>query len=224
MFVRDDFRRRSDVLARIVTLRRLVGSRRVRRHPGRRSLRTVSVVSSASIVLAVVAAAGCGGSGAAAKSSNGSSAGPSTGAPSAAQLAEARRLINPNGDAQAPKAADVECVARVVVQNSTVDQIANDMAQIPNKDLRQLVMTDYLDCAYDYVLDLYMRFAPAGLSSSELACIRSKFTQLDTGRLSEVIVEDPDAGYTGPLVIKACESGAPTNPLQSGTIPNMGGS
>jgi hypothetical protein len=108
MFVRDDFRRRSDVLARIVTLRRLVGSRRVRRHPGRRSLRTVSVVSSASIVLAVVAAAGCGGSGAAAKSSNGSSAGPSTGAPSAAQLAEARRLINPNGDAQAPKAADVE--------------------------------------------------------------------------------------------------------------------
>jgi hypothetical protein len=182
-------------------------------------------VSSASIVLAVVALlAGCGGSGAATKSSNGSGAGPSTGAPSAAQLAEARRLINPNGVAKAPKAADVECVARVVVQNPTVDQIANDMAQIPDKDLRELVMTDYLTCAYDFVLDLYMKFAPAGLSSSELACIRSKFTELRTGRLSEVIVEDPDAGYTGPLVIQSCESGDRSNPLQNGTIPNMGGS
>ncbi|HEY5171650.1 MAG TPA: hypothetical protein VIK54_07975 [Acidimicrobiia bacterium] len=178
----------------------------------------------ASIVLAAVAVGGCGGSGAAAKSPSGSGAGPSTGAPTAAQLAEARRLINPNGAAQAPKAAQVDCVARVVVQNSTVDEIANDMAQIPDKDLRQLVMTDYLHCAYDYVLDLYMRFAPAGLSASELACIRSKFTQLDTGRLAEVMVEDPDAGYTGPLVIQACESGSPTNPLQNGTIPNMGGS
>jgi hypothetical protein len=196
----------------------------VRRHLGRRSLR-IRFLSSAWILLAVVALlAACGGSGAAAKSSKGSGPGPSSGAPSAAQLDEARRLINPNGVAKAPKAADVECVARVVVQNPTVDQIANDMAQIPDKDLRQLVMTDYLNCAYDFVLDLYMKFAPAGLSSSELACIRSKFTQLNTGRLSEVIVEDPDAGYTGPLVIKSCESGDRSNPLQSGTIPNMGGS
>jgi hypothetical protein len=177
-----------------------------------------------SIAFAVLVVADCGGSDAATKSSNGTGGGPSSGAPSAAQLAEARRLINPNGVAQAPKAAEVDCVARVVVQNPTVDQIANDMAQIPDKDLRQLVMTDYLNCAYNFVLDLYMRFAPAGLSSSELACIRSKFTELDTGRLSEVIVEDPDAGYTGPLVIQACESGARSNPLQSGTIPNMGGS
>lgn len=177
-----------------------------------------------SIGFAVVVVADCGGSDAATKSSNGSGAGPSSGAPSAAQLDEARRLINPNGVAKAPKAAEVECVARVVVQNPTVDQIANDMAQIPNKDLRELVMTDYLSCAYDFVLDLYMQFAPAGLSSSELACIRSKFTELRTGRLSEVIVEDPDAGYTGPLVIKACESGDRSNPLQSGTIANMGGS
>jgi len=112
----------------------------------------------------------------------------------------------------------------VVVQNPALDQIANDMAQIPNKDLRQLVMTDYLHCAYDYVLDLYMRFAPAGLSSSALTCIRSKFTELDINRLSEVIVEDPDAGYTGPLVIQACQSGSRSNPLQNGTIPSMGGS
>jgi hypothetical protein len=115
-------------------------------------------------------------------------------------------------------------VAKVVVLNPDLDQIANDMAQIPNKDLRQAVMTAYLQCAYNYVLDLYMRFAPAGLGGSELACIRSKFTQLDVGRLSEVIVEDPDAGYTGPLVIKSCTTGSSSNPLLTGTIPGMGGS
>ena len=72
------------------------------------------------------------------------------------------------------------------------------MAQIENKDLRQLVMTDYLNCAYNFVLDLYMRFAPSDLSPRQKACIRSKFTELNVNRLSEVMVEDPDAGYTGP--------------------------
>ena len=140
-----------------------------------------------------------------------------------AQLAEATRLLDPDHEPKSPNAAQVACVARVVVRNPPVDEIANDMAQIQNGDLRQLVMTDYLQCAYDYVLDLYMRFAPAGLSPAELACIRSKFTQLSVSRLSEVMVLDPDAGYTGPLVIHACQTGAKTNPLLHGTLPGMGG-
>ena len=43
------------------------------------------------------------------------------------------------------------------------------MAQIENGDLRELVMTDYLHCAYNFVLDLYMRFAPSGLSTEQKA-------------------------------------------------------
>jgi hypothetical protein len=173
---------------------------------------------------AVVGIAACGSSSTASKRPSGTGAGSATGVATAAQLAEARRLIDPDNQPQVPTAGEVACVARVVVQNPAVDQIANDMAQIPNKDLRQLVMTDYLQCAYNYVLDLYMRFAPPGLSSSALSCIRSKFTELDINRLAEVIVEDPDAGYTGPMVIKACQSGSPSNPLKNGTIPSMGGS
>jgi hypothetical protein len=148
----------------------------------------------------------------------------SAGAPTAAQLTEAKRLLNPeNTSAQPPSDKDVDCVARIVVQNPTVDQIANDMAQIPNKDLRQLVMTDYLHCAYNFVLDLYMRFAPAGMSAAELSCIRAKFTELNINTLSEVMVEDPDAGQTGPLLMHACETGASANPLQNG-LPSGGGS
>ena len=146
-----------------------------------------------------------------------------TGGLTAAQLAEARRLLDPTNVGAPPTPPQIACVARVVVLDPNVDQIANDLAQIENKDLRQLVMTDYLHCAYSFVLDLYMRFAPAGLSGAEKACIRSKFTELDINRLSEVIVEDPDAGYTGPLVIHACESGSKTNPLLHGTLPGMGG-
>ena len=145
-------------------------------------------------------------------------------APTPAQLAEARRLVDPDHERVPPTQAQVACVARVVVQNPNVDQIANDMAQIDNPDLRELVMTDYLLCAYNFVLDLYMRFAPSGLKAQQLACIRSKFTQLEIGRLAEVMVLDPDAGYTGPLVIAACKSGSKTNPLLHGTIPSMGGS
>jgi hypothetical protein len=170
------------------------------------------------MVLAMVLAA-CGGSGSTKTPGIGSN-----GAPTPAQLAEARRLIDPDNEPKIPTTAEVLCVAQVVVQNPTVDQVANDMAQITNKDLRQLVMTDYLHCAYNYVLDLYMRFAPAGISKPQLACIRSKFTQLDINRLSEVIVEDPDAGYTGPLVIHACQTGSTSNPLAHGTLPGFGGS
>jgi hypothetical protein len=145
------------------------------------------------------------------------------GRPTASQLSEARRLVNPENTPGRLTDAEVDCVARSVVMNPDVDEIANDMAQIENKDLRELVMTDYLTCAYNFVLDLYMRFAPAGLNPSELACIRSKFTELTVKRLAEVIVEDPDAGYTGPLVIKTCESHSAGNPLEHGTIPDMGG-
>ena len=181
------------------------------------------------LVVSVVAAglSGCSG-----PSSKAGPAGPRTAptaapgrpAPTPAQLAEARRLVDPDHEPVPPTAAQVACVAHVVVQDPNVDEIANDMAQIDNPDLRELVMTDYLLCAYDFVLDLYMRFAPAGLKAQQLACIRSKFTQLEIGRLAEVMVLDPDAGYTGPLVIAACKSGSKTNPLLHGTIPSMGGS
>ena len=172
---------------------------------------------------AVLLLASCGGSG--------RSAAPPTTAKGAgtvdgftrAQLAEARRLLDPDNEPVPPTQGQVECVARVVVLNPTVDEIANDMAQLDNGDLRELVMTDYLHCAYPFVLDLYMRFAPAGLSRPELACIRSKFTELTVQRLSEVMVLDPDAGYTGPLVIHACQTGAKTNPLLNLKLPGMGG-
>jgi hypothetical protein len=140
-----------------------------------------------------------------------------------AQLAEAKRLVDPDHEPKDPTPAQVACVARVVVLNPSVDEIANDMAQIQNADLRELVMTDYLRCAYNFVLDLYMRFAPAGLTPEALACIRSEFTRLEVGRLAEVMVLDPDAGYTGPIVIHACETGAKEDPLAHGTLPGMGG-
>ena len=133
-----------------------------------------------------------------------------------AQLDEARRLLNPENDPAAPTDQQIDCVARTVVENPDLDEIANDMAQIPNKDVRQTVMTAYLQCAYDYILDYYMRFAPAGLSDAELTCIRGKFKELDINVFSEVIVEDPDAGQTGPLLIRVCQSGSPVNPLQNG--------
>ncbi len=165
-----------------------------------------------------IVAAGCGSSG----SGHPQPAGPN--GPTAAQLTEAKRLLDPDNEPQQPSAEQLRCVAQTVVQNPFLDQVANDMAQIPNKDLRQAVMTAYLQCAYNYVLDQYMRFAPANLSAIEKTCIRGKFTQLDINRFSEVIVEDPDAGYTGPLIIQACATNSPVNPLLTGTIPNMGGS
>jgi len=172
------------------------------------------------LVSALVVLAACGGS----KSGTSTTTPGSGNGLTAAQLAEARRLIDPDNEPRSPTAAEVACVARVVVLNPTIDQIANDMAQIQNKDLRQLVMTEYLDCAYNYVLDLYMRFAPAGLSPPQLACIRSEFTRLNLNRLAEVMADDPDAGYTGPLVIHACQTGAKTDPLAHGTLPGMGSS
>jgi hypothetical protein len=147
---------------------------------------------------------------------------PGSAAPSRAQVAEATRLLDPLHTGGTTTAED-ECVARVVVENTNLDILANDMAQVANGDLRQAVMTAYLGCAYNFVLDTYMRFAPAGLSGPAKACIRSKFSQLDVSRLAEVMVQDPDAQYTGPLVIEACSSGSTANPLLTGTIPNMNG-
>jgi hypothetical protein len=144
---------------------------------------------------------------------------------SAAQYKEAARLVNVGGLKSEPPAAAVRCVAKTVVANPLLDQVANDIAQIDNKDLRQAVMFAYLLCGYNYIVDTYMRFAPPGLSKTQLKCIRSKFTQLPTQSLSEVIVEDPDAGYTGPLVIQACKSGSKANPLlKNGHLIGMGGS
>jgi hypothetical protein len=172
------------------------------------------------VACALCFVSGCGGSdGKAPSASSGSKGSP----PTAAQLQEAQRLLNPENSSPGPPAADVACVARVVVQDPNVDAMANDMAQIPNKDLRQLVMTDYLHCSYNFVLDLYMKFAPAGLATDELRCMRQKFTELSVDTLSEVMVEDPDAGQTGPLVMQACASHSSVNPLEHG-LPNGGGS
>lgn len=143
----------------------------------------------------------------------------------AAQMTEASRLVNLGNSPDPPPAPVVACVAHAVVQNPLLDQVANDISQIPNKDLRQAVMFAYLECGYSYIVDTYMRFAPAGLSRSQLACVRSKFTELTVNTLAEVIVEDPDAGFTGPLVIQACKSGSKTNPLlNNGSLIGMGGS
>jgi hypothetical protein len=144
---------------------------------------------------------------------------------SAAQYKEAARLVNIGGLKSAPPPAAVRCVAKTVVENPLLDQVANDIAQVPNKDLRQAVMFAYLQCGYNYILDTYMRFAPPGLGKTQLTCVRSKFAQLSVQSLAEVIVEDPDAGYTGPLVIQACKSGSKTNPLlKNGQLIGMGGS
>ena len=191
-----------------------------------RPIRRAGVVALLLVIVAALVLAACGGdddgvkvSPAAAKQA--SQAG--TSGLTAAQLAEAKRLVDPDHEPKDPTPAQVACVARVVVLNPTIDEVANDMAQIQNADLRELVMTDYLRCAYNFVLDLYMRFAPAGLSPTELACIRSEFTRLEVGRLAEGMVLDPDAGYTGPIVIHACETGAKVDPLEHGTLPGMGG-
>jgi hypothetical protein len=144
---------------------------------------------------------------------------------SAAQYKEAARLVNVGGLKSPPPAPIVRCVAKTVVENPLLDQVANDIAQIDNKDLRQSVMFAYLLCGYSYILDTYMRFAPPSLGKKQLACVRSKFAQLPTQSLAEVIVEDPDAGYTGPLVIQACKSGSKSNPLlKNGGLIGMGGS
>ena len=174
-------------------------------------------------IVAALACAACGGSTKASAPRPSAGSGDIDGI-TPAQLAEARRLLDPDHEPKSPTSAQVECVARAVVLQPTIDQIAEDMAQIQNKDLRQLVMTDYLNCAYNFVLDLYMRFAPSDISPQQKLCIRSKFTQLNVNRLSEVMVEDPDAGYTGPLVIHACQTGSKTNPLLHGTLPGMGSS
>jgi hypothetical protein len=165
-------------------------------------------------IAATVVLVGCGGSSVAGP--------PGTNAPTSQQLAEATRLLDPLHTGKTTRIED-DCVARTVVENTNLDILANDMAQVTNGDLRQAVMTAYLLCAYNFVLDIYMRFAPAGLSAPEKACIRSKFAQLDVGRLAEVMVLDPDAAYTGPLVIESCSSGSTTNPLTTGTIPTMNG-
>jgi hypothetical protein len=178
--------------------------------------------------VALLAAAACsGGSKPAATTptTSGPSNGPNAGPPTAAQLAEAARLVNIGDSPTPPPANVVACVARVVVQDPPMDELANDIAQIGNGDLRQNVMDAYLHCGYDYILDTYMRFAPPGLSKAQLTCIRSKFTELSLSSMSEVIVLDPDAGRTGPLVIQACAAGSKSNPLlKNGALINMGGS
>ena len=177
-------------------------------------------------VALVIVGAACGGG-----SASGSKTSPTTdpygpGPPTSAQLAEAARLVNIGESPKPPPAHVVACVAATVVKSPFLDQAANDISQIPNKDVRQAVMYAYLTCGYNYITDTYMRFAPAGLSKPELACIRSKFTQLNVNSFAEVIVEDPDAGYTGPLVIHSCEAHSNANPLlnPNGSLISMGGS
>jgi hypothetical protein len=178
------------------------------------------------VALGLTVVAACGGASRARGATTSSTDPYAPGPPTPAQLAEASRLVNIGASPDSPPAPVVACVAATVVKNPFLDQAANDISQIPNKDVRQAVMYAYLQCGYNYITDTYMRFAPAGLSESELACVRSKFTQLDVNRFAEVIVEDPDAGYTGPLVIHACESGSKSNPLLNpdGSLIGMGGS
>ncbi|HEX4489882.1 MAG TPA: hypothetical protein VH914_01640 [Acidimicrobiia bacterium] len=186
-------------------------------------MRTRRVVAGAVVLALIVALAACGGDDDEPNIHAAKSVKP--GDVSAAQYKEAARLVNVGGLKSAPPATIVRCVAKTVVENPLLDQVANDIAQIENKDLRQAVMFAYLLCGYNYIVDTYMRFAPPGMSKPDLKCVRSKFTQLPTQSLAEVIVEDPDAGYTGPLVIQACKSGSKANPLlKNGQLIGMGGS
>jgi hypothetical protein len=81
-------------------------------------------------------------------------------------------------------------------------------------------MSAYLVCAYNFVLDIYMRFAPASFTPAEKTCLRDQFTQLDVGTLAEIIVQDPDAQYVGPAVIHACLSHSGVDPLKNIRIPS----
>jgi hypothetical protein len=173
----------------------------------------------------LVAAAACGGSSSGGSAAATTVAGDGTGAPTPAELKEASRLVNLGDSSKPPPSDVVDCVARTVVRNPLLDQAANNIAQIPDKDLREAVMYSYLQCGHTYILDTYMRFAPAGLTKKQLACIRSKFDELRGHTFAEVIVLDPDAEFTGPLVIQACKTGSKTNPLlNNGALIGMGGS
>jgi hypothetical protein len=161
--------------------------------------------------LVAVCVAGC------SSNKGGSSQGP--GKPTAAEVAQARRLLDPQNTGLTTQQQDT-CVAEAVVQNPDMDELANDMAQIQNGDLRQAVMSAYLVCAYNFVLDIYMRFAPTSFTAAEKACLRDQFTQLDVGTLAEIIVQDPDAQYVGPAVIHACLSHSGVDPLKHIQIPS----
>ena len=123
-----------------------------------------------------------------------------------ARLAQARSLLDPSGTGRVT-AAEVECVAKEVSDNPAREQIASNMARIRNKDLQETVMLAYLGCAYDFVLDTYIAYVPASLTPDQRACIRGTYKKLDLRRFAEVIVVDPDAGQTGPLIIKTCTVG-----------------
>jgi len=116
---------------------------------------------------------------------------------------EARSLLDPTHTGKVSP-AEVDCVAASVVDDPLREQVASRMARVQNKDLQQMVMGAYLQCAYDFVLDQYMVYAPQDLTAQQKTCVRGTYKALDVQRFAEVIVLDPDAGQTGPLVLKAC--------------------
>jgi hypothetical protein len=169
----------------------------------------VRILAAGALVAGCIA--GCG------NNKGGTSQGP--GKPTAVEVAQARRLLDPQNTGLTTQQQDT-CVAEAVVQNPDMDELANDMAQIQNGDLRQAVMSAYLVCAYNFVLDIYMRFAPTSFTAAEKTCLRDQFTQLDVGTLAEIIVQDPDAQYVGPAVIHACLSHSGVDPLKHIQIPS----
>jgi len=70
------------------------------------------------------------------------------GAPNGRAARGGAPVDHPDNSPQAPTADEVACVARVVVQDPVVDQIANDMAQIRTRIYASWVMTSYLGCAH----------------------------------------------------------------------------
>ncbi len=146
---------------------------------------------------------------------------PGTSPTGADRLVEARTLLDPT---RTGKVTDeqVACVATAVVDNPAREQIASNMGRIRNKDMQQVVMASYLSCAFDFVLDTYMAYAPADLTMPQRACIRATYTKLELQRLAEVIVVDPDAAQTGPLVVKACTTGGDGGDPFAGVAPPPG--
>lgn len=148
----------------------------------------------------------------------------STSAQSAAQrLDDARRLLDPQDTGKVTE-REVGCIATRVVDNPPLYDIASNMAVIRNKDLQQVVINTYLGCAYEFVLGQYMVFAPRSLTTEQRACIEATYRRLDPQLFAEVIVIDPDAGQTGPVVIGKCTgAGGPDDPFAGITVPVTAG-